>query len=408
MKSIDFILAVTPIHTRVAGTFIDVFLTALPCIARRTDTAKAINQVPAGSPMLALVNAIVDIDVAVLTRPARDAIAIVASNEVSARICVHTGLDFTLICIYLASLASPLRWANTFESIYQILTGTTVPTWVWRAVINVDGAGWSCPAWGTTAFKASRSFHTASTIVARIRQTGMFSYFTVLPRVPFRTGTLVFVRARVAAGSSVQAGLICSTGVQIFVAELTTPIRFTQTLPWFSASAMDTSRVRNALVAVLSLPSILASAFSGSLTSAMLWATALTTYCFVTFRSHPAFHAGFVAVLIAGIMSKEVISWSTKFVAAKTIIMLITDDSDLIFKMGHASILLQRLPLTIWVDHTRVEGFVYDVIRIIGFIIVVPCLNNECVRSRPGKTERKHNPVLFAVPAVLQTEGIAS
>lgn len=203
LKSIDFILAVTPIHTRVAGTFIDVFLTALPCIAGRTDTAKSINQVPASSPMLALVDAIIDIDVTILTRPARDAVAIVAADEVSARICIYTGFDFALVCIYLACLASPLGRANTFKSINQILAGSTMPTWVWRAVINIAGTGWSGPSRSTAAFKASRGLHAASTIVARIRQTCVFSYFTVLPRITLRTGTLVFVRACVAAGTSI-------------------------------------------------------------------------------------------------------------------------------------------------------------------------------------------------------------
>lgn len=108
MKSIDFILAVTPIQARVAGTFIDVFLTALPCIAGWTDTAKAINQVPACSSILTLVNAIIDIDVAVLTRPAGDAVAVVTTNQVFAGICIHAGFNFTLVCIYLAGFSSPL------------------------------------------------------------------------------------------------------------------------------------------------------------------------------------------------------------------------------------------------------------------------------------------------------------
>lgn len=45
LESIDFILAVTPIHARVTCTFIDVFLTVISCIARWTDTPITINQV---------------------------------------------------------------------------------------------------------------------------------------------------------------------------------------------------------------------------------------------------------------------------------------------------------------------------------------------------------------------------
>lgn len=42
-----------------------------------------------------------------------------------------------------------------------------------------------------------------------------------------------------------------------FIAELATPVGFTETLPRFVASAMDTAWVWNAFVAVLALPSIL-------------------------------------------------------------------------------------------------------------------------------------------------------
>lgn len=45
LESIDFILAMTPIHARVTCTFIDVFLTVISCIARWTDTPITINQV---------------------------------------------------------------------------------------------------------------------------------------------------------------------------------------------------------------------------------------------------------------------------------------------------------------------------------------------------------------------------
>lgn len=45
LESVDFILTVTPIQTGVAGTFIDVSLTVVACIARWTDTAITINQI---------------------------------------------------------------------------------------------------------------------------------------------------------------------------------------------------------------------------------------------------------------------------------------------------------------------------------------------------------------------------
>lgn len=45
LESVDFILTVTPIQTGGAGTFIDVSLTVIACIARWTDTAITINQI---------------------------------------------------------------------------------------------------------------------------------------------------------------------------------------------------------------------------------------------------------------------------------------------------------------------------------------------------------------------------
>lgn len=45
LEFVDFILTVTPIQTGVAGTFIDVSLTVIACIARWTDTAITINQI---------------------------------------------------------------------------------------------------------------------------------------------------------------------------------------------------------------------------------------------------------------------------------------------------------------------------------------------------------------------------
>lgn len=48
LESVDFILTVTPIQTGVAGTFIDVSLTVIACIARWTDTSITINQILEG------------------------------------------------------------------------------------------------------------------------------------------------------------------------------------------------------------------------------------------------------------------------------------------------------------------------------------------------------------------------
>lgn len=80
LESVDFILTVTPIQTGVAGTFIDVPFTVIACIARWTDTAITINQIPTGGFILTLAKAVINIYVTVLTHPARKAITVVAGN----------------------------------------------------------------------------------------------------------------------------------------------------------------------------------------------------------------------------------------------------------------------------------------------------------------------------------------
>lgn len=94
---------------------------------------------------------------------------------------------------------------------------------------------------------------------------------------------------------------------------------------------------------------------------------------FVALETHPAFQASFVAILIAGVVSKEVVPRSAKLVAAKAIIMLIARDSNLVFEVSNAHVLFQGLPLPAGVDHARVRSFFDNVITTF---------------SRGGKSER--------------------
>lgn len=274
-------------------------------------------------------------------------------------------------------------------------------TGVRRTVIDIKGARWRCPAWSTETLKSRRSFKAASSIVARIRKAGMFRNFTVLSRVPLWAGTLILVRAGVAAGTSVQTRWVSPTIVQIFIAELATPVGLTEALPRFVASAMDTARVRNALIAVLALPSVLTPALSRNFARPVFGATTLTTDGFVAFEAHPAFQTSFVAILITGVVSKEVVPWPAKLVAAKAIIMLITRDSNLVLKMSNTRILLQGLPLPAGVDHSRVRSFFDNVISVNTVVTVIPGFHQQRVRSRPGEAEGQDDPVPFVSPRVL-------
>lgn len=142
-----------------------------------------------------------------------------------------------------------------------------------------------------------------------------------------------------------------STVIQIFVTELSTPVGLTEALPRLIARAVDTPRVRDALITVQALPTILAPAVAWELARTMLGTTALSAYSFVTLGSHPAFHAGFVAILVTGIVSEEVISRPTELIAAKAIVVVITGHADLILKVGNPRILFQCLPLPAGVYH---------------------------------------------------------
>lgn len=144
---------------------------------------------------------------------------------------------------------------------------------------------------------------------------------------------------------------MCPTVIEIFVAELTTPVGLAETLPGFCAGAVDTARVGDALVTVDALPAILATAITREFARPMRGTTTLPANSYVAIRARPAFHAGFVAILVTGIVSKEIISRSTELVAAKAIVVVITGHTDLILKMGYPCVLLQSLPLATGINH---------------------------------------------------------
>lgn len=99
LESVDFILTMTPIQTGVACALIDVSLTVVACIARWTDTAITINQIPTGGVILTLAKAVININVTILTHPAWEAITVVAGNQILTRLGIDTRFGLTFICI---------------------------------------------------------------------------------------------------------------------------------------------------------------------------------------------------------------------------------------------------------------------------------------------------------------------
>lgn len=84
LEAVHFVLTAPAIQARRARALVDVPLTMLAGKARGAHATIAIHQVLASSPILALVLAVVYIDVAVLPRPTRDALAEVSTNQVAA------------------------------------------------------------------------------------------------------------------------------------------------------------------------------------------------------------------------------------------------------------------------------------------------------------------------------------
>lgn len=79
----------------------------------------------------------------------------------------------------------------------------------------------------------------------------------------------------------------------------------------------------------------------------------------VAFWASPSLQAGLVAIVIAGIVAEKVISGPTELVAAEAKVMLIAGHPNLVLELSHGAIVLQELPLTVWVDHARLDRFLY-------------------------------------------------
>lgn len=89
----------------------------------------------------------------------------------------------------------------------------------------------------------------------------------------------------------------------------------------------------------------------------VLWSQHLTC---VAVRPGPAFQTGLVSVKVACVMPKELIPGPAKLVAAKAVVVLVTADPDLVFKLGHMAVVSQLLPVQAGVDHAGVRGFLYQ------------------------------------------------
>lgn len=145
----------------------------------------------------------------------------------------------------------------------------------------------------------------------------------------------------------------------------------------------------------------------------MFRTAALTTDSYVAVDSHPSFQASLIAIVVAGVMSKEIIPRPTKLVTSKAVVIFVTHHANLVLKVRHCPIMSHCLPLVTWVDHARVDSLLYR-ISLTGIIIVVTGFHDQSIRPRPGEAERQHDPALAAAVAAaatgrrrLEVEGVA-
>lgn len=96
--------------------------------------------------MLTLPMAIVDIEVAVGALPAREAITVIAANQVFARKSIKARFPFTLIGVQLAGSPHPLLRADALEAVHLIHAGATRCTRIRGTLIDVKRTGGSTPS----------------------------------------------------------------------------------------------------------------------------------------------------------------------------------------------------------------------------------------------------------------------
>lgn len=196
-----------PLVARVANAGI-IQMTQETCLSLWTQAGKGGHTVDAGGPRRAGgEGAVVDVLAAVISAPAVDAHAAVASIAVGAgaSVLAGIGLQQALVHIFRAELPCPLRGAAAVVSIDSVHTNPAILTFVVRAVIDIPLAGAPFKTWKTVAFKSEVASLTAgASIDTRRGCTGHIGAVTVLTREAL--GTLASVgTGSVEAGASVLA-----------------------------------------------------------------------------------------------------------------------------------------------------------------------------------------------------------
>lgn len=231
MEAIDQVVTDASVLAWIAGALVYFYLTVLADKSTRTVTAISIYLILANASILALTAAVINIDVTVFSCPSWDAVTVISTNEISARISINTGISLTLISIQLTGGPNPLWRTNALKAINKVFTDSSAGTRVGRTFINIDSTGWTGPSRWTMTLKPGGDLMADAIVCTGVGSTSVFSYFTVLSRVAISTGTVIFIRLRVHAGPSVLTRMMGSTIVQIFITEESAPVGLAVTLP---------------------------------------------------------------------------------------------------------------------------------------------------------------------------------
>lgn len=147
-------VAAATVPTWTAGTAVSLNLAVPTHESWLANTLVASGHLLAGPSILTLTMATVHIDVTVLANPSTKAGTVISTNQVFARVSIEARLPRTLINVYLAGLARPVRRTDAFEAVLHVHAGSSLSTGARGTFICVFSTGRPRPACRTVTLKS--------------------------------------------------------------------------------------------------------------------------------------------------------------------------------------------------------------------------------------------------------------
>lgn len=140
-ESIQQSMAATAVPARAASTAVPLNLAVSTHETRLANTLVASGHLLAGPSILTLSMAAVHIAVTVLAHPSMKAGTVISTNQVFARVSIEARLHRTLINVYLAGFARPLRRTEAFKAVLHVDAGPALTTGAGGTFICVFSTG---------------------------------------------------------------------------------------------------------------------------------------------------------------------------------------------------------------------------------------------------------------------------